>query len=229
VDDRSKRFLASAKSLQEAGRHAAALQQYRAAIDIDDDPRAHLGIAKCLVANEQRDAAVQYLVERGREASEDRPQIAYRLLGTAVRLDPSQLELHVELAELELARGDSEAARTRLLELARIYAETDREDEAQWVLDAALATPSEPGAVTRAPRGATERMVLGIPTVQHVPEDRTVIVRTVLRFPDGTIIPGQGQPQTATAPPRDKVNKVHFKPPRAPRLRQPRRALVPAR
>ncbi len=67
--------------------------------------------------------AIEALINAARtlaDASVD-PKQAYDLFNTALNLDPQRLELHVEMAELEVRCGDLDRAQERMALVAECY------------------------------------------------------------------------------------------------------------
>src|SRR5687768_3852804 len=119
-------------------RFADALHHYRGAAAIHPyDPRGHIGAAQCLAAMDQRATAITELTSVAREITKrGHNEAARALMAEALRLDPSQLELHVDLAELEIESGERIAGLARLHELAMAYFAARRIEEGRSVLDA---------------------------------------------------------------------------------------------
>lgn len=236
-----KSLLVRAQAALDSGRTAEAAAAFRGAIACDkDDPRGHIGLARCLVMVGQSVAAIERLVSTGRAlAAAEQPDAAYAVLSEALHLDPSQLDLHVDVAELEIGRGDVESGIARLQELATAYAAFGHEEKARAIAESIAAVAEEPGAVAHAQTGVTEPMSIILHAPRTPPREETVICRTILRFPDGTVIPGQpgdggvekrrfGEPAT----PRTALSpkpRVRFRVPSAPRLERPRAPLRPRR
>lgn len=224
-------LLMRAQVALDAGQTAEAAQMFRGAVASDrHDPQGHIGLARCLAMVGQAPAALERLVSTGRDlAAADRHDAAYAVLSEALRLDPSRLDLHVDLAELEIGRGDRELGVSRLHELARAYLAFGLEDEGRCILEsiAAMQDPELPasGAVVVPQTGVTEPMGILLYAPRGEAREETVIARTVLRFPDGSVMPGQSA--AAAAPPRPSVAlkpRVRFRVPSAPRLKTPKRA-----
>ncbi len=144
---------------------------------------------------------------------------AIELFSRALSLDPERLEVHIDLAELEIARGRTRAALRRLEAVAEAYVDAGNAEAAADVLEFAAALGGgrpapEPGAVQRMQTGRTEPMGMLLPTPRQRPREETVLARTVLLFPDGTPMP----PQQTTTSASNGATKSKRRPP-APRAR----------
>jgi hypothetical protein len=140
--------LARAASLFAARRYAEAAGAYRAALSIDPTcHRAHLGLADCSVGRGVPEEAVEELVGAAADFR-DREQFdaAFALLARALAIDPAQLELHIDVAELEAASGRMTMAIDRLRNLAAAYEQAGRDDEAVAVLEVVASWSDEPTA-----------------------------------------------------------------------------------
>lgn len=240
VNDGMDQLLARAQTALDTGRTAEAAQTFRGVIACDQgDPRGHIGLARCLVMVGQSVTAIDRLVGTGRAlAAAGEADAAYALLSEALQLDPSRLDLHVDVAELEIGCGDIETGVGRLQELATAYAAFGHVEEARCIVESIEAVYAEPGAVAHAQTGVTEPMSVVLHAPRTLASEETVLCRTVLRFPDGTVIPGQpgdgrvekrrvtfepSRPALAHKP------RVRFRVPSAPRLEKPRAPLRPRR
>jgi hypothetical protein len=235
-------LLARAQVALDTGRTAEAAAGFRGVIACDKtDPRGHVGLARCLVMVGQSVAGIDRLVSTGRAlAAAEHTDAAYVVLSEALHLDPSRLDLHVDVAELEIGRGEVQAGVARLQELASAYSAFGHVEEARCIAESIAAVCAEPGAVVHPQTGVTEPMsvVLHAPRVPARNEE-TVICRTVLRFPDGTVIPSQAPSHTAddkrrvsdsaARPALAPKPRVRFRVPSAPRLEKPRAPLRPRR
>ncbi|MEM6996748.1 MAG: hypothetical protein AAF721_39960 [Myxococcota bacterium] len=159
-------------------------------------------------------------------------EAAMSLLGQAVEQDPSRLDLHLEMAELEFERGCNEEGARRLESLAEAYLDADMTDEAAAVLAYLESTMvAEPGAVVEAQTGVTQPMtvVFGVPQV--IERTHTEFCsQPVLLFPDGSPLPGQHTtPAVVEAAPEPSVKRSATPSVKLPALRskkpiKPRRA-----
>ena len=183
--------------------------------------------------------AVERLVKRARElAAGWSTEKAITMYEAALRIDPSRGDLHVELAELELACGREDEGTARLEALASAYLDRNMVSEAEAIIAALEAhhAEAEPGAVVPAQTGLTAPMtvVLGVP--QPVEVTHTEFCdQPVLLFPDGTPMPGQREssPRSSIRIPRPRPNAKRVKPVQivrlsAPALRRPK-PVPPAR
>jgi tetratricopeptide (TPR) repeat protein len=167
-----------------------------------------------------------------RRMAEGNVDQAIEFFSRALSLDPERLEVHVDLAELEIARGKTDAAIARLEAVAEAYVDAGNTEAATDVLAfaAALANGTglpEDGAVEGRQTGMTEPMGMLLPTPRHGPREETVLAKTVLLFPDGTPMPVQG-----AAPPKPKPKngerrpaaptRARFRVSPPPMLRRPR-------
>lgn len=69
---------------------------------------------------------------------------AFALMTKALAIAPGRLDLHIDVAEFEALDGRAEMAALRLENLARTYVANGQEEEAELVLDAAMAFRSMP-------------------------------------------------------------------------------------
>jgi hypothetical protein len=151
-----------------AARYAEAYGAYRAVLSIDpSEPRAHIGLAECGIARGQWDVPLEELVATARAfAEQGNVGGAFALLGHALGRDPSRLELHIDIAELEAGLGQLGEATCRLSQLSQAYGRAGRHEEADAVLEvvaawthAAASAPivlSDPAAPGRTEPGRTE-------------------------------------------------------------------------
>jgi tetratricopeptide (TPR) repeat protein len=139
--------LARAEAHLQAGRVARAAGAFRAVLLIDPaEVQAHFGLAECALARDCADEAVAGLVASAAElAAGGRIEAALQLHAGALTIDPSRLELHLEVAELEVASGRDIAAAARLRALARAYVAAGRSDDASAIEEfVASDFPKEP-------------------------------------------------------------------------------------
>ena len=159
-------------------------------------------------------------------------QAAYDMFGRALEMKPDRIELHIDVAELEYAAGDTDAANERLEQLASIYIEQDMLEEAQLLIgiieERGGGGDREPGAVVPAQTGMTEPMttILGIP--QAVKRSHTELVsEPILLFPDGTPMPRQpprsSRPGFRVTRTRPKPGQARFRVNQPPPAAKPRR------
>lgn len=96
---------------------------------------AHLGLAGALAAQGRRQEAVEGLVAAAEAFSSREAHIdAISLLAQGLTLDPSRVELHLDLAMLEETMGHHDAAVERVEGLAERYMDDGRTDEAAELL-----------------------------------------------------------------------------------------------
>lgn len=117
-------------------RFPQAVGAFRAAVGVDPTAvRAHLGLADALAALGRRGEAVDQLVEAAETfGARDEHEHAISLLGRALAIDPSRMELDVDLAMVEEAMGRHDAAVTRVEGLADRYMDVGRTEEAAELL-----------------------------------------------------------------------------------------------
>ncbi len=148
MDGRTDTLLAHASAYVSAGRLAEAEGAYNAILQADpEEHRAHLGLADCASARGLSDWAVDHLVEHARAYAErESMRGAFALMTKALAIAPGRLDLHIDVAEFEALDGRAEMAALRLENLARTYVANGQEEEAELVLDAAMAFRSMPTA-----------------------------------------------------------------------------------
>lgn len=124
--------LARANEHLASARYAEAAGAFRAVLHIDPHAfQAHFGLADALVGRGQPGTAVEGLVEAAESCTtQDDHAAALTLYGKALSIDPSRLELHLDVAMAEAALGREDAAKARLENLAEIYMQAGRTDEA---------------------------------------------------------------------------------------------------
>jgi hypothetical protein len=191
-----------------SARYAEAAGAFRAVLRIDpNELRAHFGLADALVARGQRAEAVEGLVAAAESctAREDHGA-ALTLYGKALAVDPSRLELHLDVAMAEAALGRMESAQQRLDHLAEVYMQAGRTDEAAEVYrclagweaegdEEELAPAPAPARTTEVPTGPGQPAShAAVPLM--VPTTETVVIPTILVTPDGQLlqVPLQAQP-----------------------------------
>lgn len=128
--------LARAQAHLLAARHSQAVGAFRAAVSVDPKVvQAHLGLADALFALKRRYEATEGLVQAA-EAFYARHEHADAgaLLGKALALDPSRLELHLDLAMVEVAMGRHDVAVARIERLADLYMDDGRFEDAAELL-----------------------------------------------------------------------------------------------
>jgi hypothetical protein len=198
-----------------SARYAEAAGAFRAVLRIDPNEfQAHFGLADALMARGQRDEAVEGLVGAAESCSarEDHAA-ALTLYGKALSLDPVRLELHLDVAMAEAALGRMEAAQSRLENLAEVYMQAGRTDEAAevyrclagWedgeegeVEEAVAPAPQQvaqqaPQQVARqaapqAPPAAAPPAAQGYAVPAMMPTTETVVIPTILVTPDGQLL-----------------------------------------
>ncbi len=230
----TSRPLARASEHLAGGRFAEAAGAFKAVLQIDpDEPQAHVGLGHCARARGRGAEAFAHFVRaaeihREREENDD----ALGCYAQAVAADPSQLDVHVDIAAIEAEVGQLDAARQRLEGLAENYLARGRSDDAvailefvnQWDDDAGDEVEVEIDAVPE-PVAASHSGIIAPPIgVQVLPEmaavelpvrdtEGTMVIQTFLLTPDGRpFIPGMFEPEPAprrdtavptTAPRRD--------------------------
>jgi tetratricopeptide (TPR) repeat protein len=220
----TSRPLARASEHLAAGRLAEAAGAFKAVLQIDPhESQAHFGLAQCAVGRGQHDVAYEHFLRtaqllRERGASDD----ALTCYGYAVSSDPRRIDIHVDIAELEMELGRREAALARLDGLAEAYLAADREDDAVAILEfmneLQAGDDDEPEPTASAPQmfepGAFEAGAIPEP-VRDV--EGTMMISTFLLTPDGTpFVPGAppplmvGEPRSAS-----RITEVPTAAPRA--------------
>jgi hypothetical protein len=150
-------LLARAHGHLSGARLSQAVGAFRAAIGVaGTSPKvvpAHLGLADALYAQGRRDEAIAGLVRaaEGLSASEAF-DAALVLLGKAIAMDPSRMELHVDAAMAEEAMGRHDLAVARLEGLAERSMDGGRYEEAGELLRMLAAWDVEAPAVDDGPR-----------------------------------------------------------------------------
>lgn len=224
VDGRTDTLLAQASAFVSAGRLAEAEGAYNAVLQAHpEEHRAHLGLADCACARGLTDSAVDHLVAHARVYAErESMRGAFALMTKALAVAPGRLDLHIDIAELEALDGRAEMAALRLENLARTYVASGQEEEAELVLDAAMAFRSEPeteefdepeptpfinphtGVSTPAPRpsGSQERVSVSPPPP---PPPRARVTSTPrVETPPPPAVMVRPSPLAATPPPPPK-------------------------
>ncbi|MBX7081326.1 MAG: hypothetical protein K1X88_19145, partial [Nannocystaceae bacterium] len=218
----TSRPLARASEHMAAGRFAEAAGAFRAVLQIDaSEPQAHEGLGHCARARGHNGDAFEHFVRAAglwRERGED--ETALGCYTQAVASDPSQLDVHVDIAELEAAMGRTEQARMRLEGLAENYLAGGRTDDAaailefvnQWDDEPAAPTPvaatvSEPHTIIAPPIGVqvVRELETGAPApVRDV--EGTMVIQTFLLMPDGRpFLPGMAPPPAPVLETRPKT------------------------
>ena len=173
--------LARAASHLAAARYAEAAGAYRAVLCID--PHAHqayLGLAECALGRGQPEEAIEELVGAAQDFAERGAlEAAFALMTKALIIDPTRLELHIDVAELEASAGRPDMAVERLHNLACAYEAAGQYDEAMAVVEVASAFAStedeeedrpEPGTTTLVtPREALAEQIVAIEVEAAVP------------------------------------------------------------
>jgi hypothetical protein len=190
-----------------SARYAEAAGAFRAVLRIDPNEfQAHFGLADALVARGQRAEAVEGLVTAAESCSgQDDHAAALTLYGKALSIEPGRLELHLDVAMAEAALGRMESAQSRLENLAEVYMQAGRTDEAAevyrclagWEDDGGEEAEAAP--VQAAP--VAQQRVTHVPTAapaRSVPSDavpmmmmgtsETVVISTILVTPDGQLM-----------------------------------------
>jgi hypothetical protein len=201
--------LARAEAHLQAGRVAQAAGAYRAILLIDPTAaQAHLGLAECTLARGSTVDAVQGLVRAATElGAGGHEEAALHLLAGALTVDPARLELHVDVAQLEIAAGHDDVATMRLRALAAAYRCAGRSEDAAAIEEFV----GEDGAPTQ-PLPTDDSLVVALP---HVSDDdalqsssgsaRNRLRRNAIRWQPGGS-PGR-RPPPAPAP-RVAVTRV---------------------
>ncbi|MEX1365333.1 MAG: hypothetical protein AB1Z98_19550 [Nannocystaceae bacterium] len=128
--------LARAQAHHAAARYPQAIGAYRAAVQVDPTVlRARLGLADALAAHGRCGEAVDGLVAAsGDFVARQQHDDAMCLIGKALALDPGRLDLHLDVAIVEEAAGQHEAALVRVEGLADLYMNEGRTEEAAELL-----------------------------------------------------------------------------------------------
>lgn len=173
------------------------------------DPKvvqAHVGLADALFALGRRCEAAEGLVQAaGAFGARDEHADAGALLGKALALDPSRLELHLDLAMVEEAMGRHDVAVARIETLADLYMDEGRFEDAAELLrllaswDEALQDARKPAAV------ATPEVVMPELSPRHTAliTGETVIALNPLLF-----VRAPMQPASAAEPELDLESRV---------------------
>ncbi len=124
--------MARANAHLASARYAEAAGAFRAVLHIDPQAfQAHFGLADALVGRGQPVEAVAGLITAAESCNaNDDHAAALTLYGKALAIDPSRLELHLDVAMAEAALGREDSAQARLENLAEIYMQAGRTDEA---------------------------------------------------------------------------------------------------
>jgi hypothetical protein len=172
------------------------------------------------VTEHQQKAAAYIEIARERIAAGDEDS-AVEFFSRALSFDPKRLDVHVDLAELEISRGNVPAAVRRLEAVATAYVDSGRTDLAEDVRNiAAVLGVHEAGSVAGELDSRTEPMSILLSSPRMAPREQTVCVKTVLRFPDGTVMPEH--PPAPTKQPGSRRQNVRFRVSPPPALRRPR-------
>ena len=144
--------LAKAEAHLQAGRIAQAVGAFRAVLLIDPaEVQAHFGLAECALARDCTDEAIAGLVAAAAElGTGGLIEPALHLYAGALTIDPDRLELHVDVAELEIASGRPGWASARLHALARAYQAAGRCDDAAAIEEFSASLPSAPAPTDEA-------------------------------------------------------------------------------
>ena len=132
-----------------AGRFPQAIGAYRAVLGIDPgEYQAHVGIAEAEAARGNLEGAMEGLLAAAEAYGEDENYIAaLALFGHALGMDPTRLELHLDVAIYESAAGHHAAAIERCEALAEMYVRAGRRDESEEIFR--FLASWEPGEVSR--------------------------------------------------------------------------------
>ena len=187
-------------------------------------PRHHLNhvsdpSSNSPVTEHERKAAAYIEIARQRITAGDESG-AVEYFSRALSFDPKRLDVHVDLAELEISRGNLDAAVRRLDAVANAYIDSGRPDLAEDVrnIAAVIGAPETAAVEAAEPPSRTEPMSILLTTPRRAPREKTVCIKTVLRFPDGSLMPAQPTPPKPkkTASRRPSV-RFRVAPPPAPR------------
>jgi hypothetical protein len=212
--------LARAEAHLQAGRVAEAAGAYRAVLLLDPtEARAHLGLAECALARGATDEAAMGLAQAAAElGAAGETEAALHLLAGALTISPTRLELHLEVAELEVARGLELVAATRLRALADAYRHAGREDDAAAIGEFASGMPT-------GPMPKADSLLVALPQVQSSDgPTRTAAHRALRRAvrwqPGGS--PGRAsQAKHPPPPPSKPVRSAARRLPPTPRAAPP--------
>ena len=132
-----------------AGRFPQAVGAYRAVLGIDPgEYQAHVGIAEAEAARGNLEGAMEGLLAAAEAYGEDENYVAaLALFGHALGMDPTRLELHLDVAIYESAAGHHAAAIERCEALAEMYVRAGRSDESEEIFR--FLASWEPGEVSR--------------------------------------------------------------------------------
>lgn len=200
-----------AQRFADEGRSSDAEALIRLALDqAPDDPDAHVLLARLRTQRGEPKLGVDALVEAARALAPDAadaPGGVFAMLGVALELDPSRLELHVDLAELQAASGDIHGARARLVQLSMVFLDEGQPEDARAVL--AVASGWDPqssiAGVIQAVAPLEESIPILLEEVEEQarvipPSTHTICTPTLLRDASGQLLPNQ---ERVPAPPRD--------------------------
>jgi len=189
------------------GSDAEALVRFALSTD-PDSTRAHVTLARMQAARGETEAAVDALVDSARrlvDTHDDDPSPLYAMFGAALELDPTRLELHVDLAEVQAAHGDVPGAQARLVQLSAIYIDAGRPLDARAVLSVASAWDPQGSVAGVIETQITveesieilleeveeEQVPQPAPAPRRRPRAETICTPTLLRGADGGILPNQ--------------------------------------
>ncbi|MBV1859031.1 MAG: hypothetical protein KUG77_11520 [Nannocystaceae bacterium] len=173
-----------------------------------ESARAHLILAHLRARRGDVEAAVDELVDSARRLARgpvDDPSPLYAMFGGALDLDPRRLELHVDLARLQADDDDVPGAQARLVQLAAIYIDAERHDDARAVLAVAsawdpqssvagvidTALPIEESIPILLEEVEEDDVPQPVPSPARRPRAHTVCTPTLLRAADGLMLPNQ--------------------------------------
>ncbi|MCA9651409.1 MAG: tetratricopeptide repeat protein, partial [Myxococcales bacterium] len=175
--------LARAQAHLASARYAEAAGAFRAVLHIDPrEFQAHFGLADALVARGQRAEAIEGLIQAAEACGQqDDHAAALTLYGKALSIDPGRLELHLDVAIAEAALGRDEAAQARLENLAEIYMQAGRTDEAAEVFRF-IASWEEEEVEEELEELATPATTTARHTAvpMQIPTSETVVIPTIL-------------------------------------------------
>lgn len=202
----TSRPLARAYEHLTAGRVPEAAGAYRATLQIDpSEPQAHAGLGHCaFLRNQPREAYEHFVRAAGLWREREDSVAALGCYTHAVACDPSELDIHVEIAELEAELGHTDAARQRLENLAENYLASGRHDDAVAILE--FVNQWEEPTAAAAPEPEPAPAPVDAPLPDFAPEmvrdtEGTMVISTFLLTPDGRpFVPIAAAP--APEPPR---------------------------
>jgi hypothetical protein len=182
-----------AKRALDKGRLEEADALYHAVAMLDEDRHdGWLGIAECAQRRGKNTEAVRILVAAAeRFAEQPSPAAGYILLGRALELDPTRLDLHLPIAQLQARDGDVHGQ-----QLASAYIHAGAWRQAQEVLAFAAGWDPQPlvaGEIELIIEVESDSIPIGLDDLEVIPakpahlrspKEKTMVAQTVLRFPE---------------------------------------------